>query len=250
MVFGSLLDPVLSPLLKLPPFWTVFILAAGITFLITLAYKYLTDQEEMQRLKDKMKSYQEEIKELQKEDPDKAMDKQKEAMSVNMEYMKKSFKPTLYTFIPIIIIFGWMNSHLGYQPIAPGQSFQVEAAMEKGLPGEVTLESVPELQIEQPTKSAAGTVNWTLSGEQSGQYKLTVKYGDNEFSKNILLSNQDYESPKKEFDGPVNQIRVQMQKLRPLGDFSIFGWHPGWLGTYIILSIAFSFGFRKLLGVA
>ncbi len=250
MVLGSLLDPIFGPLLQLDPLYSIIILAFGITFLITLAYKFLTDQEEMQRLKDKMKDYQDKVKEVQKEDPDKAMDVQKEAMSVNMEYMKKSFKPTLYTFIPIIIIFGWMQSHLAYIPIQPNQPFNVTAEMQSGLPDNVKLSAVPELPVENPSKPANKTVTWTVNGAEAGEYTLVVEYGDNQFKKNILISNTDYKSPSKDFDGPVQNIKVGMKEVHPLGSFSIFGWRPGWLGTYIMLSIVFSIVLRKILGVA
>jgi uncharacterized membrane protein (DUF106 family) len=35
----------------------------------------------------------------------------------------------------------------------------------------------------------------------------------------------------------------------PLGAFSLLGWHPGWLGTYIILSLIISLLLRKVMKV-
>jgi uncharacterized membrane protein (DUF106 family) len=84
--------------------WNVITVSFIITFLITLSYKYLTNQVEMKELKGKMKELQARMKE------DKTnQEVQKEFMSTQMGYMKHSFKPMLYTFLPLILIFGWMR---------------------------------------------------------------------------------------------------------------------------------------------
>ncbi len=249
MVFNTLLSPILNPLLVLKPLYVILILAFIITFLITLAYKFFTDQEEMQRLKDKMQDYQDKIKEAQQDDPEEAMDIQKEAMQVNLEYMKHSIKPTIITFLPIIIIFGWMNSHLAYHPIAPGEPFNVSVQMEEGLPGEVSLDATPDMDIEQRTKQAAQDVQWTVSADEPGVYTLTVRHGDNEFNKDVQISDTTYESRTENYDGVVKRIKIHMDAVHPLGSLSIFGYQPGWLVTYILFSIVMSMGLRKAMGV-
>ena len=60
-----------------------------------------------------------------------------------MKYMTHSLKPTIITFIPIILIFGWMNNTLAYEPILPGQEFTTTAVFQKGAIGEIEL-VVPE----------------------------------------------------------------------------------------------------------
>ena len=74
-----------------------------------------------------------------KGDPQKAMRLQKEAMSVNMDYMKQSFKPTLITFLPIIIIFGWLNAHLAFEPLMPGEDFTATLLFDEEAEGEVSV---------------------------------------------------------------------------------------------------------------
>ena len=49
--------------------------------------------------------------------------------------------------------------------------------------------------------------------------------------------------------GFIKENEIKYEKFTPFGDFSLFGWKPGWLGTYIILSIILSFVIRKLLKV-
>ena len=96
--------------MDLPNPLNLLIISFILTGLITLAYKYLSDQKKMKELKTEMKDMQKKMKEF-KSQPDKVMSMQKDAMKKNMEYMKHSMKPTLYTFVPIIIIFGWLRGY-------------------------------------------------------------------------------------------------------------------------------------------
>ena len=110
MVFDSFFDAVFGPILGLPNPLGLLIISFILTAIITVIYKYMTDQELMKTLKEDIKAMQKQMKEL-KDNPEKMMAVQKEAMQKNMKYMMHSMKPTLITFIPIIIIFGWLRSH-------------------------------------------------------------------------------------------------------------------------------------------
>ena len=123
MVFhNNILDPILGPLLNFPTLLAVIILSFVISLIITIVYKYTTNQDLMKQLKEEMKEFQREIKELKK-DPERAMQVQKKSMQTNMKYMMHSMRSTLFSIVPIIIIFGWMNSNLAFDPILPGQEF-------------------------------------------------------------------------------------------------------------------------------
>ena len=64
MDYTSFLDPVLNPLMTIQSPWNLILMAFIITGIITLAYKFLTDQKLMKELKDEMKSMQKEMKEF------------------------------------------------------------------------------------------------------------------------------------------------------------------------------------------
>ena len=244
------LNPVLQPLLNWSPLWGVCILALIISIIVVIIYKLVTDQNEMKRLKDKQKDFQKKIKEL-RDKPAEAMKMQKEAMKVNMEFMKHSFKPTLITMLPIILIFGWMNAHLAYEPIYPGETFSVTASFLEGIIGEAELivDEHTELISEAKLEINEDT-SWRLKSSE-GSHILTVKKGDVEQSKKVLITKElIYEEPISTFDhSDIESIKINYKKLRPLGQFEIFGWQPGWLGLYIIFSIVFSMALRKFLKV-
>ena len=108
-MFDSFFNSIFTPLLSFSPFWTVFLIAFTISLVITVIYKFATDQRLMKELKTDMKMLQKEMKEL-KDHPEKIVAKQKLAMQKNMEYMKHSMKPTLITMVPLLLIFGWLRT--------------------------------------------------------------------------------------------------------------------------------------------
>ena len=121
-IFSKWLEPVLGPFLSLGPFWAIFIISLILTLLVTVIYKYATNQKRMKQLKDELKKLQKDMKSL-KDNPKKMMKKQKELMSKNMEYMKHSFRATIFTIIPVIIVFGWLNANLAYDPLIADEPF-------------------------------------------------------------------------------------------------------------------------------
>src|SRR3989338_11025380 len=134
------LSPIMDPLLVLPPLWIVIIISLVVTLIITLIYKWTTDQNLMKQLKDELKEFQKEMKEL-KAHPEKMMEVQKKAMQTNMKYMSHSMRSTLVTFVPIILLFGWMNANIAYDPILPGQEFTITAKFAANTFGTISLDA-------------------------------------------------------------------------------------------------------------
>lgn len=256
MAFTNLLDPILNPLLKLPPFLAIFLIALILTFLITLVYKLTTDQKKMKKLKDDLKESQKKMKALSKENPAEALKVQQQAMQKNMEYMKHSFKSTLYTLIPVLIIFAWLSSNMAYYPLAPGQQFNVTAVFAEGHAPEASLSSIPDLEITGNStqmivdSGKEGKAIWLLKG-QEGSYKLTLSYNNEKYETSLLITNErKYESPEKLFqNSKLKRIVIGNEKVYPFGNFSLFGLRLNWLWTYILLSVILSMLIRKLMKV-
>jgi uncharacterized membrane protein (DUF106 family) len=92
---------------------------------------------------------------------------------------------------------------------------------------------------------------WKLKGD-AGEYKMTFTYNTEEYSHNVLITEEDkYTVPQKVIkESKLRMIENGNKAVRPFGEnFKIFGWHPGWLATYILISIALSTLFRKLMKV-
>lgn len=247
-MFENLLNPIFAPLLKLPPLFGILVISIIITVMITLIYKWTTDQNLMKQLKDEIKEFQKEAKTL-KSDPQKAMQVQKKAMQTNMKYMMHSFKPMLFTFIPIILIFGWLNTHMAFESITPNTEFTTTMVFANNVKGEAEL-IIPEgmnLVNDAEQKIITKQATWALTGYE-GEYILEYKFNDKSFTKDLLITNKRAYKPvqKKINDNEVKLIKINNKSLKVL---NLFGWKIGWLGTYIMFSIFFSIILRKVLKV-
>ncbi len=244
-------NPVLGWTLKLHPFFTILIISLVITLLITIVYKYTTNQKDMKQIKGDLKKYQKEMKETK--DMKKLQVVQKKALDLNMKYMMASFKSTIYTFIPIIIIFAWLNMHIAYFPITPNTDFSITAKFGEGAKGTINLTSIPDLEYLNGAAQEIidGKAVWKLKGE-AGEYKIHVIYNTEEYDHKFLITEErKYEQPEKSIqDSKLKMLVIDNKRVHPFGEtFNLFGWHPGWLATYIFLSIALSSLFRKLFNV-
>ncbi len=272
---NPILNPIFGPLLELPSFWAISIIAFLITLLTTLIYKFTTDQDLMKRLKQDQTDMKKKMKEV-KHDPEKVQAHQKEMMQKSMELMKHSMKPMLYTFIPVIVLFGWLSANFAYFPLAPGESFTVTVDLrEASLAADQIINVSLKTDLEQLSFRQDGLRRiWELRGGV-GSYLLEFHVDQKEsedsndsnssnttksdskspkesiIEQTVLISDtQRYSTPLQQFsDGPIAAIHVGNAELKPLGTVSLFGWEPGWLGVYIILSLVFNLALRKVLGV-
>jgi|TARA_Y100000031_G_scaffold154708_1_gene203240 uncharacterized membrane protein (DUF106 family) len=247
MAISDFLNPVLGPLLNLSHLWAIIILSFVISLIITIIYKYTTDQNLMKQLKDEMKAFQKQVKEL-KSHPEEAMKVQKQAMQTNMKYMMLSMKSTLYSFIPIILIFGWMSANFAYVPLMPGQDFGTTITFEENVDGQVEI-SLPEgMNVNGVARKEIkdNQVTWLLNGER-GEYLVEYIFNGKKYSKEVLISENGYKDPLKSVkDGIVKVIEVDNKKNIVL---NLFGWKMGWLITYIFFAILFSIVIRKIIKV-
>jgi uncharacterized membrane protein (DUF106 family) len=90
---------------------SIIILSFVLSMIVTLIYKFLTNQALMKELKTEMKKMQGQMK--AEKDPKKLSEIQKKSMSLNMKLMKQSFKPMLITILPFFAIFAWLRSVYG-----------------------------------------------------------------------------------------------------------------------------------------
>jgi len=249
MAYYDFLNVVFAPLLKLPLWMAIIIMSFIISVLVIVITKYATNQTLMKELKDQLKDHQKQIKE-HKTNPSKAMEIQKKAMEVNMKYMSHSLRPTLITFIPIILIFGWMNSVFAFESIHPQQQFTVTAFFDKNSVGQAELNAPKDLEVigNKNQTLQDGKATWTLKGTKEGEYSFDIGYdGDTQEHSVLITGTGNYLPSVKKTSGLIKSIQINYRKLVvvPIG----FRDWLGWLGTYIISSIVFTMTLRKLLKV-
>lgn len=108
MVLDSFFNFVFGWAITIDPAFGLILISLIFTFLVTLAYKYFTDQTLMKQLKEDLKKLRKEMKDF-KDNPEKMIDIQKKSFEKSMQQMKMQFKPMLITLIPLLLLFSWLR---------------------------------------------------------------------------------------------------------------------------------------------
>lgn len=87
---------------------SILVISFLVVLVTTIITKYVTNQKRMKELKDIQKACQIKLKDS-KGNTEEMNKINKEIMDCSMELMKHSFKPMLITFIPLLLLAGWMN---------------------------------------------------------------------------------------------------------------------------------------------
>ena len=249
----SFLDPILGPLLTINPFLEILLVSFLLSLLITIIYKLVTDQEVMKTLKQDLREGQIQMKKF-KDDPKKMMKIQEETMAKNMKYMMQSMKPTLFTMLPVIMIFGWLSANFAYNPIMPGDEFDTTIDFANNVYGNVEVilpkanNSIEYLETSTIKEIRSNQIKFKFKGIEPGTYDITyVVNNESKYPIQVTVDNDHYTKglyKGSDFSGKdIKRINVGYKKKIVL-DLGFLQW--GWLGTYIVLSILFSMSLRKL----
>lgn len=246
-ILQGFLAPIFEPLLELSPLMAIAIISFAIALIINIVYKLMTDQVLMKALKKEIKDLQTDMKKFAKE-PEKVMAIQKKAMERNMKYMAHSMKPTLITLLPLIVIFGWLNANLAYEPINPGEEFTITMEFNKNAVGEAEIILLEGLSLlDDEIKKIDGSATWLMKGD-AGEHLVEWHVAGKTYKKDVLISDEQHYADviKSIKDDNVKQIIINNEKKIVM---NLMGWKLGWLGAYIIFSIIFSMITRKVMGL-
>jgi uncharacterized membrane protein (DUF106 family) len=108
---NAIVDPVMVPFMNaLPSPYNLILVIFIITGVVTLVYKFFTDQKLMKEIKDESKLIRDQMKEF-KDNPEKVIELQKKSMENVIKTFKQSMKANLITMIPVLLVFTWLRSY-------------------------------------------------------------------------------------------------------------------------------------------
>ena len=111
-MLDSIFNSIFGSLIEWSPLGTLLFISFLMSLIVTLIYKWATDQELMKSLKAEIKQLQKDMKEFMN-DPEKSLQIRKQLNEKAMKQFKSGLKPTLYTFVPFIILFSWLKNVYG-----------------------------------------------------------------------------------------------------------------------------------------
>jgi len=96
------------------PFMEVTLISLGLSLLITIIYRFLTNPDEIRKIKDDTKFYKEKMNEAKKAgDVAKMNDYAKEMMNASQRQMRSSMKPMIASMLIFFLLLGWLNTEFG-----------------------------------------------------------------------------------------------------------------------------------------
>ncbi|MCD6589650.1 DUF106 domain-containing protein [Candidatus Woesearchaeota archaeon] len=242
---------------------SIIIIAFVVSLITILVTKFFTNQKELRRIREETKKLQVEMKKELKRNPTKAQAIQKQIMQLSMQSMRHSFRVTLITIIPLLLIFGWMRSNLAYHPLQPDTPVEILLELRDIAYTNISLTVIDQNFtekkytpfIEADRKHAKFLVKFPHYGEYAlrvdilGVIDNSTEVLDTA-TKTVIVDQYKYSQPISSYKNKyIKKIEVVHESLHPLGDFNILGWYPGWFAIYFTSSIIFLLGLKKLLKV-
>jgi uncharacterized membrane protein (DUF106 family) len=153
-------------------------------------------------------------------------------------------KPTLITFIPIILIFGWMNAHFAYEPLMPNEEFTLAVNFEKNIEGNVSI-MADGLEVigDSSQEIIDHAATFKLRGEEGYYDPVLSSNGENQ-TKNVIITTERKYAPVLE------TYKKDVFKTAQLSNktLKVF-WKINWFWAYIIFAIVFSMALRKVMKI-
>ncbi len=112
----GILNPTAGNLLDWNINYGMIIIVGIIMLIITLLQKYTTDNELLREIKQEQKMLNEEMKKY-KDNPEKILELNKKSLELIPKTLDVTMRPTLFTFIPIILFFRWFGDYFAQHSV-------------------------------------------------------------------------------------------------------------------------------------
>lgn len=269
-IFDYLIGLLLFPFHHFHPFVGLIWICLIITVVGMIVYKKVTNQEKLKYLQTQIKLILMEMR-LRHYTVSELIHLQYKALVWNVRYLKAAFVPSLVIIIPMIMILPSIAARFEYIPARVGTvvSLEVVLANQENLnSGAIKIESIPDgLKLIEADRreGAENVVGWYFRAMKNGIYNLKFSYGDKIFKKLVAVSDEiiplqteikqprfldnlySVERSTLQKRGHVKAVTVLYKKYySPLG---IFGWHPDWLYSFIIIFLLLFFILRLIVKV-
>ena len=265
VVLTPIFDVICWPFRALAPIWalTVISLISGI-FLVWLFGK-TSDQDRIREIRDRIRGNLIGVR-LFQHDIGVVLRLQGKIFGDTFRFMGLALVPLLIMLVPVLLIMTQLQLRFDVRPLEVGERVLVKALVREAstLDGTITLEVPEGVTVETPPVKIRSTreIVWRLRVDRPGDHALVVRVGDEVLEKRIvagrgwgpaayLRSGHTLDTllypgePPIAADHPLEAVEVAY----PPQDLSLLGIRVNWLIGFLILSMAFGFAFKGVLGV-
>lgn len=263
----KLFDVVCWPFQGFDPIWAMIVISLLTGVLMVWIFGKVSNQEAIKRVKDKIRGNLIAVR-LYQNDLRVVLRVQGRILRDTLTYMKYSVVPMLVIIVPVVFIIIQLNLRFSIRPLPPSEQTLVKVKVRDPsvLYGEVVLEAPDGVNVETPGGVrivSQGEIAWRIRAARPGRYPLTVRAGNEVVEKELVVGAGwgaivALRTGKDLLDmllypgeAPVNPSSVveSVEVRYPSLSMPIFGWNIHWLIIFFVLSVAFGFAFKGVLGV-
>jgi hypothetical protein len=264
-VMTPVFDVICWPFRAVPPIWALaaISLASGV-FLVWLFGK-TSDQDRIRTIRDRIRGNLIGVR-LFQHDIGVVLQLQGTIFGDTFRFMGLALVPLLIMLVPVLLIMAQLQLRFDVRPLEIGEPVLLKALVRDAsvLDRDVALDVPDGVTVETPPVKIRSNreITWRLRVDRPGNHTLVVRVGDAVVEKRIvagrgwgpvpylrsghLLDTLLYPGePPIAADHPVEAVEVGY----PPQDLSVLGIEVNWLVGFLILSMAFGFAFKGVLGV-
>lgn len=262
----KLFDLICWPFGAIAPIWAMIVISFLTGILMLWLWGKISNQEGIKRVKDRIRGNLIGVR-LFQDDLRITLLLQGRIFRHTLNYMRYAVLPMLVLLVPVILVMIQLNLRFSVRPLEPGQRTLVEAKVRdlEALHGSIELEVPEGVVVETPAvhNTLEGEATWRVRADQPGRYKVTVRVGQDSVEKDLVAGSSwgkvsalrtgknlwemllwPGEAPIR----PAGAIESVEVRYPPLA-MPLFGWNIHWLVYFFVLSLAFGFAFKGVLGV-
>jgi uncharacterized membrane protein (DUF106 family) len=261
----AVLDALMAPLAWMPVMAGLVLVSLVTAVAVLLAFKWTADQQALAAAKQAMQAAIFEMR-LFNDDLVLLFRAQGEVVRQSLTYLRLSLAPTLWLIVPMAVLLLHMEFHFGYAGLAAGEAALVKVRLaDSGASATATLAAPDGIQVETPAVvlPSQREIAWRIRPRKPGSYELRVRMGGTEIGKSLLVSDAvGRRSPVRPDASLTSQLLNPSEPPVPATtgvsaitvdypqrDVSVAGWHIGWVGVYLALTLAFAWILKGLFGV-
>lgn len=254
------------PFLRFAPMWAMLVISLLAGVLMLWIFGKVSNQAAIKVIREKIRGNLIGVR-LFQNDIGVVLGLQSRIILDTLNYMRYSLVPMLILMGPMIMIMTQLNLRFSVAPLPVGGQALVNVTVADAeiLADRLTIEVPEGVVVETPGVHVAslGEVSWRIRAEAPGVYSLLFRAGDQVEEKELIVG-EDWRAVSAVRTGKGFVDSILWPGEAPLAsdsflrsaeihypelDLSFFGWTVNWLIAFFILSIAFGFAFKDLLGV-
>ena len=259
-------DLVCWPFLAFPPIWAMTTISLLSGVVMVWIFGKVSAQDTIKQLRERIRGNLIGVR-LFQSDIGVVLQLQRRIFGDTFSYMRYALVPMVVLLVPVVLIMTQLNLRFAARPLEPGESAVIKAYVRDAglLDAEVSLEVPDGMTVETPAVRipSAREVAWRVRVETRGGHWMKVRVGGQELETRLMAGDPWGAVPQRRTgrgvwdtflypgeppipsDHPVEAVEIVYPPL----ELGVFGWSINWLVAFFVLSLAFGFAFKDVLGV-